>query len=145
MPSQQDLDQGGTSRQWVRKYLGPSVGWVNVPSQNYFPITAGGTYILDPSTNFVPVNTTGAVTITMPSASDPAYAGGGTTQSQLFANPSIVIVDIGGNAGAHPITIQRNNIAENIMGLASIQITVNYGGYTLTPSPAQLTWNSISP
>jgi hypothetical protein len=144
MPSQTDLDQGGTTRQWIRQFLGPSVGWVYAPSTNQFPITAGGTYIIDPSTNYIPVNTTGAVTIILPSAADPSYAGASGAQPGLFVNPPIVIVDTGGNAGAHPITIQPH-AGETIMGLASIQITVNYGGYTLAPNSAQKTWNSISP
>jgi hypothetical protein len=31
------------------------------------------------------------------------------------------------------------------MGLASIQITSNYGGFTLAPNSALRKWNSISP
>lgn len=145
MASQLDLDQGGTARQWVLSNMGPTIGLVRVPLQNTFPITAGGTYILDPSTSYVPVNTTGAVTITLPSAVDPSYQGAPSSQPGLQANTPIVIVDVGGNAQAHPITIQRNNVNESVMGLASIQITVNYGGYTLMPNSALATWNSISP
>jgi hypothetical protein len=45
-----DLDQGGVSRQWSRNYLGPSIGWIDVPWQNLLPVTAAGTYNIDPST-----------------------------------------------------------------------------------------------
>lgn len=145
MASQTDLDQGGTNRAWVPAWLGPSIGWVWRPATNVLPITAGGTYVLDRSTSLVTINTTGVVTITLPSAVTPSYAGAGTTQPTLFTNNPITIVDIGGNAQAHPITIQPISGAETIMGLTSIQITVNYGGYVLQPEPAAATWNSISP
>ena len=141
MPSQTDLDQGGTQRQWLRSYMGPSVGWVSAPLQNILPITTGGTYTLDPSTSLVEVNTTGAVTIVLPSAANP---GGSLSQQALFAKNPITVVDVGGNAFSHPITIQPK-AGETIMGLASISLGTNFGGYTLQPIPAQVTWNSISP
>lgn len=144
MASQTDLDQGGTQRAWVPAWLGPSIGWVWRPATNVLPVVAGGTYLLDRSTSLVTVNTTGAVTITMPSAAIPT-GGGQMAQPSLCTNNPITIVDIGGHAQASPITIQRNNSGESIMGLTSIQITVNYGGYVLQPEPAVLTWNSISP
>lgn len=141
MPSQTDLDQGGTSRSWDRQYLGPSFGWINVPQQNVLAITTAGIFQLDPSTSLVTVNVVGAVTIKLPAATDPLVP----AQLGLFANNPITIVDIGGNAQAHPITIQPISVAENIMGLASITLGVNYGGYTLLPVSSIHGWNSISP
>jgi hypothetical protein len=143
MASQKDLDQGGTARQWQMAYLGPSVGWVRVPVQNILAITAAGTYVLDPSTSLVTVNVVGAVTITLPSAIDPSVPAG--VQPGLFANNPITIVDIGGNATAHPITIQPASGSENIMNLPSITLSVNYGGYSLLPNSALKGWNSILP
>ncbi len=143
MGSQTDLDQGGTSRQWVRTYLGPSIGWVDLPGTNPFPITAPGVYTLAPDTSLVTVNVAGAVTIILPSAVNPLVPAG--VQPALFAKTPVTIVDIGNNAQAHPITIQPASGSENIMGLAQIQITVNYGGYTLSPNSAQQGWTSISP
>jgi hypothetical protein len=147
VPSQTDLDQGGANREWDRSYRGPSVGWIWVPKRNAYPggpITAAGTYALDPSTNYVEVNCTGLVTFILPSAVDPAV--GPQAQPGLFARPPLVIVDVGGHASiANPITIQRNNSAENIMGLASITIVTAYGGYTLSPSSSQKGWTAISP
>lgn len=140
MPSQTDLDQGGTSRQWVNTYLGPSVGWVRAPAQNILAIVAGGTYVLDPSTSLVTVNTTGVVTITLPSAINPTIPAG--AQPGLFVKNPITIVDIGGNAAAHNITIQPKSGSENIMGLASIKITSNYGGFILEPTPATSGWSN---
>jgi hypothetical protein len=138
MPSQLDLDQGGTSREWVRAWRGPSVGWIWVPLRNVLQVTAAGTYALDPSTSLVEVNVNGAVTIVLPSAVDPGA--GPQAIPGLFAKNPITVVDIGGFAQINPITIGRNNVNENIVGLASIQITSNYGGYVLKPSSTQRGW-----
>jgi hypothetical protein len=138
-----DLDQSGTSRQWQRTYLGPSVGWIMAPYQNILPITAAGTYTPDPSTNLVEVNVAGAVTIVLPPCQTPAA--GAQAQPRLFASNPITIVDVGGNAAANNITITPNNVGETVMGLTSIKIATNYGGFTLQPVPAQKTWTNISP
>lgn len=143
MGSQSDLDQGGTSRQWVREYMGPSVGWVMTPLQNVLAITAAGTYAIDPSVSLVEVNVAGAVTITLPSCVVPTA--GAQAQPGLFAKNPITIVDVGGNGQSHPITIQRNNVNESVMGLASISLATNYGGFTLQPVSSLATWTSISP
>ena len=138
-----DLDQSGTSRQWLRTYLGPSVGWIERPYQNLQPITVAGTYTIDPSTNLVEVNVAGAVTIVLPSCQTPAA--GAQAQPRLFASNPITVIDIGGNAATNNITIQPNNVVETVMGLSSIKIATNFGGYTLQPVPSQKTWTSISP
>lgn len=142
MPSQTDLDQGGTSRAWERVYLGPSVGWQWAPARNVLAISSAGTFTLDPSTNLVTVNVAGLVTIILPSTITPP-----STQAQpgLFVRNPITIVDIGGNAATFNITIKPNSVSENIMNLTQILLSVNYGGYTLTPNPAVRGWNSISP
>lgn len=145
MTSQTDLDQGGTSRQFTRQYLGPSVGWVTIPAPaaSVLPITAAGTYILDPSVTLVTVNVAGAVTIVLPSARTPSA--GAQVQPGLFVQNPITIVDIGGNAVAHPITINPKSGAENIMGLATISLSSNYGGFTLKPLNDMSGWDTISP
>ena len=139
MASQTDLDQGGTSRQWVRTYLGPSVGWIYEPLQNILQVAAAGTFTLDRSTSLVLVNVAGAVTIVLPSAvSSPA---GAQAQPGTFAQNPVTIVDIGGNANANNITIQPH-AGETIMGLASIIISSNYGGYILQPNSALKLWTN---
>lgn len=144
MTSQTDLDQGGTSRQWVRTYLGPSVGWVSLPGRNPLPtIIAAGTYTLTPDTTLVQVNVAAAVTIILPTALNPGVPA--VTQGALYASKPITIVDIGGNAANHPITIQAASGAETIVSFASIQISVNFGGFTLSPSNEQKGWSIISP
>lgn len=121
--------------------MGPSVGWQMLPGLNPLPlITAAGTYILQPDTTLVQVNCTGAVIIMLPPAIEPLVPA--INQGQLFAKKPVTIVDIGGNANAHPITIKPVSVAETIMGLAQIQITSNYGGFTLNPSNAQRGWTN---
>lgn len=142
MASQLDLDQGGTSREWVQTYFGPSVGWQRVPGRNLLLITAAGTYVLDPSTSLVHVNIAGAVTITLPTAIDPTVPAG-ARPGGFFKNP-VSIVDIGGFASAHPITVQPASGSENILNLASVQITSNYGGLILYPSNTLKGWTNQS-
>ena len=141
MPSQTDLDQGGTARQWVRTFMGPSVGWVMLPGLNPIAlITVAGTYALTPDVTLVEVNCNGAVIIVLPTALYPKVPA--INQSALFAKKPVTVVDLGGFAGANPITIQPASGAENIIGLASIQITAPYGGFTLMPSNAQKGWTN---
>ncbi len=144
MTSQTDLDQGGTSRQMVRQYLGPSVGWVTVPAPaaSILAITAAGAYVLQPSTTLVTVNVNGVVTITLPKAHTPSA--GAQAQPGLFVQQPIVIIDTGGFAAAHPIVISPAS-GETIMSLASLSLNSNYGGYTLKPSDALTGWSVISP
>jgi hypothetical protein len=142
MTSQSDLSQGGTPRRWERRYLGPSVGWVEFAGGNVLQITAAGTYTIDPSINIVEVSVAGAVTIILPSAIQPTVPAG--VQPGLFGKIGVEIVDIGGNAAAHPITIQPASGSENILGLASIQITSNYGGFILYPSNTLKGWTNQS-
>ncbi len=142
MGSQTDLDQGGTSRQWVRTYLGPSVGWVYLPGLNPLPtITAAGTYVILPDTTLVQVNCAGAVVITLPSAIEPLVPAG--VLPALFAKKPITIVDIGGFAAANPIVINPASGSENIMGLATISIDSAYGAYCLSPSNSQKGWTNV--
>src|SRR5208282_1395388 len=110
MGSQLDLDQGGTSRQWVRTYMGPSIGWVYLPGRNPIPvITAAGTYTMLPDTTLVEVNVAGVVVIILPSALDPGVPAG--VLPGLFAKNPITIVDLGGFASTHPITIKPASVA----------------------------------
>ena len=144
MGSQTDLDAGGTNRQYIRQYLGPSVGWVTVPAAaaSILAITAAGVYTVNRSVTLITVNVAGAVTLDLPAAHTPVV--GAQAQPGLFVQTPIVIVDIGGNATAHPITLVPLG-AETIMGLASITLSVNYGGYTLKPLDSLNGWESISP
>lgn len=124
--------------------MGPSVGWVYLPGLNPLPtITIAGTYTALPDTTLIQVNCAGAVIIMLPSAIEPLVPAG--VLPALFAKKPITTVDIGGFAEANPITIFPASAAENIMGLVSIQITVNYGAFTLNPSNTQRGWTNISP
>jgi hypothetical protein len=137
-----DVSGGGTFRTLSRQYFGPSIGWSEIPAQLILPVTAAGTYALSPDVTSVTVNVAGAVVIVLPSAIQPSQ---GAVQPGLIGNLPITIVDIGGFAAAHPITIQPFSGAENIMGLNSITISVNYGAFSLMPNSTLKGWLSISP
>lgn len=130
MPSQTDLDQGGTFRQTGKVYMGPSIGWVAAPDQSILPIVAGGTTILARGMTLVTVNFNGLVTIQLPS-SKASLAGPSAIPGQFVITP-VVIVDVGGFAGANNVTILPF-AGELIDGLAQIKITTPYGAYVLQP------------
>lgn len=130
MPSQQDLDQGGTFRQWERVFLGPSIGWVYAPNNSFLPVIAGGATSVNRSVSLITVNVNGAVTLNLPT-SKANRAGAGAIPGEYTSRP-LQILDIGGFAGANPITIVPAG-AETIDSLASIQIGTSYGALTLFP------------
>ena len=137
MGSQTDLDQGGTFREWVNTYMGPTVGWQRVPARSVLTLTAAGTYALNLSTTLVIVNTTAAVTITMPSAKDASVPAG--AQPGLYVKSIINIVDI---SGAPNATIDPISGAETIMGLTSISLKVSYGSFSLRPDNTFSGWTA---
>lgn len=133
MASQADLDQGGSFRQYVRRWLGPSIGWVFSPDDNVVPITAAGTTTLLVGTTLVTVNINGLVSVQLPSSLQAAGTVAPGALPGLSLGLPITVVDIGGYASdVNPITILPYG-AELIMGLASIQITAPFGAYTLLP------------
>lgn len=139
MTSQLDWDQGGTSRQIEKVYMGPSVGWVFTSVRTVFPITAAGTYTLQYGNSLVTINVqTGVVTIILPSAIDPTVVAGALPGP--YTKTPITLVDIGGFAFTNNILLQPASVAETIMGLAQIKIQSNYGGYILQPNSSLKTW-----
>ena len=137
MGSQTDLDQGGTFRELVRTWMGPSVGWIMAPARSVLTITAAGTYTINLSTTLVIINTTAAVTLTMPSALDPLIPAG--PMPGPYVKSIINIVDI---SGAPNTTIDPASGAETIMGLASITLTTAYGSYSLRPDNTLKGWTA---
>jgi hypothetical protein len=138
-----DTDQGGVARRTMRQYLGPSIGWADVPApESTLAVTAAGTFSIDPSITLVTVNVAGAVTLVLPPAtlpSTPAIANPGR-----FSQSPITITDVGGFALSHPITINAA-AGENIIGQASISLNVAFGGFTLLPNSPSHNWTAISP
>jgi len=130
LPSQLDLDQGGTFRQNQRVYMGPSVGWVSAPQQTVLAIIGTGTYSLARGMNLVTINANANVTINLPSAKA-APAGPQAIPGQWILVP-IVIVDIGGFAATNTYTINPSG-AETISSLASIRLASNFGAFVLKP------------
>ena len=133
MASQLDLDQGGSFRQYVRRYLGASVGWVLSPDDNVVPVTVVGTTTVLVGTTLVPINVNGNVTIQLPSAKAPINVTPGAMPGGSLALP-ITIVDIGGFVdGATVLYTILPFGAELIMSLASFTISNPYGAVTLIP------------
>jgi hypothetical protein len=137
MSSQLDLDQGGTFREWVRTYMGPTVGWVQAPARNVLTITAAGIYPINLSTTLVIINTTGEVVITLPSALNAKVFA--STLPGTYIKSIITIVDI---SGAPSVTIDPISGAETIMGLISIPLATAYGSYSLRPDNAFSGWTA---
>lgn len=131
MGSQLDLDQGGTFRQTQRVYLGPSVGWQEVPEQWLLNVTTGGNTNVARGTNMILINFNGAVTLQLPSLK--ASGAGAQAIPKQFAVIPIVICDVGGFAQAHPITIFSFN-PETISGLFSFVLGTNFGSYVIRPN-----------
>jgi hypothetical protein len=125
-----DFDQSGTFREFGNLYLGPSVGGITVPVFSNLTISAGGSFVLAKGTTRVSVNVAAPVTITLPPAA-PASTVSATANPGNHLNWPVTIADVGGNAGAWPITIQAAT-GDTIMGLPSIQITANFAGYVLS-------------
>lgn len=137
MPSQTDLDQGGTFRQFVRTYLGPSVGWVASPNVNVVPITAAGTTTIIQGCTLVTVNIAGLVTVQLPSARS-ATVPAGVAPGTYLGLP-VTVVDVGGHAASFAITILPFG-AETIDGLSSITISSAFGRISLYPDIANGKW-----
>lgn len=131
MASQLDLDQGGTYREKLRVYLGPSIGWTEVSYQAILNVTAVGTTTLLRGTNLilVSVNANGVI-LQLPSLK--ASSAGGIAIPPQFAVIPIVICDIGGFAFAHPITILPFG-SELISGLISLPLSSNFGSFVIRP------------
>ena len=129
MGSQTDLDQGGTFRQTQLVYMGPTIGWVRAANQVILPITAAGTTTVQKGNSLitVSVNANGVV-IQLPT-SIPNPAGAGAIPGDYPIVP-LTIVDIGGFAASHPISILPFG-AETIDGLASLSLDTPYGAFVL--------------
>jgi hypothetical protein len=140
MPSQQDLDQGGTFRQYTRVWQGPSVGWVTYPFQAVLEIKVAGTVSILRGTNLVKLNINGNVTLNLPSS----IASTKTPQAipgQWVIAP-ITIVDKGGFAGGVTYNIVPFG-AELISGLANVQLAAPYGTIVLEPLLESGGWNLL--
>ena len=128
-----DLDQGGTFRQCVNGFLGPTVGWLRLQTVNILPVTSGLTVHVQPGVTLVAVNVANTMSVYLPSVL-PALGVPAT-----FPQRPITVVDTGGNAGTDTILIIPWT-GETIMGLSSIPIQTAYGAYTLIPDPATKDW-----
>jgi len=125
-----DLDQGGTSFQKARVYLGPSLGWKEVlvnPSQT---ITASGTTNLGSGASLVLVNVSGLVTVVLPDVvtwlRETAWL-----PATGFAR-GITIKDLGGHAAAFNITVDGFG-TQTIDGSLTSVMSTNFAALRLFP------------
>lgn len=140
MSSQLDLDQGGTFRQWVKMYMGPSVGWVSVPIDAVLDITTGGTKTILRGTSLILINVNASVTINLPS-SKAAVQGPQALPGQWVINP-VTIVDIGGFANPPGVLYRIVPFgSELISGLASVDLAAPRGTVILIPILTTGGWN----
>ncbi|MDE2106423.1 MAG: hypothetical protein KGL39_54915 [Patescibacteria group bacterium] len=130
MASQTDLDQGGTYRQFVRRFLGPSVGWVWTPEDSVLPVTGASATVVW-GTTVVTVDFNGAVGIQLPSSKAPGVAAGAVPGGSLIL--PVTIIDVGGFASVTNIITITPFGTETIDGLTTWTITNPYGRITLTP------------
>lgn len=139
MGSQTDLDQGGTFRQWIKTYMGPSVGWVSVPVDAVLEVnTAGGT-ILARGTSLVLIGPVAAdLNINLPS-SKASPQGPQAIPGQWIINP-VTILDVGGLADQHIYRIYPA-VGETISGLASVDLATPRGTIVLIPILDVGGWN----
>lgn len=140
MGSQTDLDQGGTFRQWVRMYMGPSVGFVAVPVDAVLNVSAAGTYTIARGTSLILINVNASVTLNLPS-SKASPAGPQAIPGQWVINP-VTVVDIGGFASSNTYRIVPFG-TETISGLASVDLASDHGSIILNPILATGGWNLI--
>lgn len=138
MPSQTDLDQGGTFRQYSRVWQGPSVGWVNYPFSAVLEIKTAGTFTISRGTTLIKLNVNGNVTLNLPSSKATAL-GPQALPGQWIIAP-INIVDKGGFAGSATYLINANG-AELISGLAQVQLATPFGTILLEPNLELGGWN----
>lgn len=132
MASQLDLDQGGSFRQYVRRWLGPSVGWVFSPDDNVVPVTAAGTTTVLVGTTLVPISAVASVNIQLPSSKQSAVPAG--AQPGLSLGLPLTVVDIAGHVDGTTVLYRITPFGtELIMGLPYIEIASPYGAFVLLP------------
>lgn len=142
MASQTDLDQGGTFRQWVRTFMGPSVGWVSVPVDAVLDVTTGGVKTIARGTSLILLNVNASVTLNLPS-SKAAPQGPQAIPGQWVINP-VTIVDRGGFANPGVVDYLVNpNGAEKISGLSQVALASAYGSLILNPILSTGGWTLI--
>lgn len=136
MASQTDLDQGGTYRLYQKIWLGPSLGYLDYPIDNVLQIITAGTTTAVTGTTLITINVLGLVTVQLWDPTAPA--GPGALPGRNVA-PPLTIVDVGGACGSFNCTILPA-AGKTILGLASVTITNNYGGYVLLPNLSTGNW-----
>lgn len=136
-----DLDQSGGFPQYVRTYLGPTVGWVMLPVDPETFIAAGPSYTVARFDSRVMLNATGTpvTSIQLPDVVDWVRCAFQRVQSAF--DRSLWIKDYAVQAAAHPITVTPFG-AQTIDGLGSFQIINNRALLRLYPLSNLAGWYS---
>lgn len=121
-----DLDQSASIKNLQRLYLGPSLGWIDAVGYTMTVPTAGTT-IIPLGMTLVRVSTANLVTVVLP------LARGNIATPGALAGLPITVIDVTGQASTNPITIQATS-PDTIDGLASAQITSNFGFFNFKPN-----------
>lgn len=140
MASQQDLDQGGTFRQYQRVFMGPSVGWLTVPQQAILPITTTGSKNIARGTNLITINVNATVNIALPS-SKASTQGPQAIPGQWWLEV-VTIADVGGFAGSNLYRITPF-AGELISGLTFVDLAAPYGAILLKPQLETGGWSLL--
>ncbi len=98
-----DLDQGGSTYQWAKVFLGPSLGWSYVQVKPTQYVTTASTITLAAGASMVMVNVAGSVTVNLPDVTKWRFET--ANQPSTGFERAIWIKDLGGHAAATPITV----------------------------------------
>lgn len=114
-------DQGGSNAQWVKVYLGPTLGWAMLPVVPELEVTSAAALVLAPYTSRV-ILKAAVKAITLPAVAQWMLASLPLANQSAF-DRSIWIKDFSGNAGggASAIVISPSG-TDLIDGLASYSI-----------------------
>lgn len=132
------LDQGGSNAQWVRTWLGPTLGWAMLPVMPELIVTTAGAYTAPAFSSRILLNA--AVTsVQLPSVSQWMEATLPLANIAAF-DRSLWIKDYAGNASVgNPITITPAG-TDTIDGLASFQISTPNDLIRLYPMTNLVGW-----
>ena len=123
-----ELDESGSNAQWTRVRLGPSLGWTMVPVVPELLVNSTAPLVLGlpGSTAFASrvILQAACTSVTLPSVQQWMLATLPLGNNAAF-DRSIWIKDLGGNAGANPITFLPFGL-DQIDGLASWQMVTAF-------------------
>lgn len=132
------LDQGGSNCQWVRTWMGPTLGWMMLPVVPELEITSAAALVIGPYTSRVILNAA-VKAIALPSVAQWMTASLPLANTSAF-DRSLWIKDLVGQASfASPIVVTPNG-ADTIDLLASYNIATTNDLIRLYPLTDKSGW-----